>query len=79
MIVIYLYTFTLTNPGHRVGIDRQFAGQLADRGHQIPGLQGPGRDGEDHLADDLFIDRQAVGRVDSEEHASVLCTSEIIQ
>jgi hypothetical protein len=66
-------------PRHRVGIDRLFAGEFADRRHQLAGPQCTGGDREGNLTDDLLVDCQSVGRVDAEEHAAVLCTSDVIQ
>ena len=55
-------------PGHGVRVDRQFAGQFADGGHQFALLEHVAGDREFHLADDLVVDGQRIGEVDLEEH-----------
>jgi RNA polymerase sigma factor (sigma-70 family) len=65
--------------GDRVRIDRQFAGQLANRGNQFAFLEHLAGHGELDLANDLIVDGQPVIEVDLKEHTGVLCASDIVQ
>ena len=65
--------------GDGIGVHGQIAGHFADRGDHIARPHGAGGDGEHDLANDLFVDGQAVSGVDSIKHWSVQRSSDVVQ
>ena len=59
---------TSVRAGDCVGIDGQLAGELADAGYGFARPQRPAGHGKADLANDLFVDGNAVGGIDVEEH-----------
>jgi hypothetical protein len=58
---------------HRVGVDAEVDGELADGGEGVVGCEGVEDEGAPDLVDDLEVDGPGIVRSDGDEHAVALC------